>query len=542
VSTQPPPTDLSPTASVTTTLVWGYVALVFTLGLAWMVATPPGLFSDSVSGFLVMRSMERGAPFNQTFVVDPDDIAVDQPEFTAWWTPGQYVIPMVLGWSGLDLGRSTMVTTALAWLIGLVGFARLWRRLGFSSEVIAISVAVLFSQSYVLGWARFYHGGELLQWAFFPWFVLLALRCRELRGHHLVLLSAGLTLGAFFKSAFVIAGASVMASLLWTEVREKGGPFRVGAILLGARAAAVVGVALTALWAYTSLGKSPAGGAVWDISRIDFRESLFAAAGPLNSLFDLGKSYISITESTEWTQPGLGFPLLLVSIFSALLLGVIVRYAGSRREYLHLVVGVYVCMVAFFILAWALDILISFNVRHFRPAGVLLVPGIVALLFRIPARAGRWASLTALAALSLVMVFRFSFPSDPDPLARPVGDSGFSHIYASQAAVDALHEVDAQLGRGNDLIGVPWPQMALDVRRSRTFNMKTALESAEAYRYKVLFGQVDNLVVVLPVVYEERGFTPTVLRAFRQHSDWRRIRPEVEDFIFMYSGDHVGLR
>jgi hypothetical protein len=154
----------------------------------------------------------------------------------------------------------------------------------------------------------------------------------------------------------------------------------------------------------------------------------------------------------------------------------------------------------------------------------------------IPSLSRKRMALGVLALLCLLPALRFVAPSEPDPLMRPVGVAGFSHIYASQAAIDALAELDAQLEPGNNLIGVPWPQMALDVRHSRVFNMRTALLGAEFYRHKLFFGRVHNLVVVLPRHTEERGGTQMVVGAFREHGDWRRIRPEVEDFVFMYSG------
>ena len=533
---------LSRNATVTARFTWGYVAIVLTIGLAWMIATPPGIFSDSVSGFLVMRSMERGAPFNHTWVVNEDDIAVDRSEFTSWWTPGQYLVPMAIGSLGLDLGQSMAVTIALAWLIGVAGFGSLWRRLGFTPEVTAISVAVLLSQSFVVSWGWYYHGGELLQWSFLPWFVLLGLRCREFKWLQVAAMAAALTLGIFFKSAFAIIGASVIASLLLLEVGEVRRPFGIRTLSLALRSAVAAGVALAAFWGYVSLGDSPASNNPWSFSNIARGELLFAAAGPLNTLFELWKSYIPATEMMSFPGRGLGWPLLVVSLVSVLLLFAMVRFSVGSREYRVLVIGVYVCVVAAFSLAFALDLVISFNARHFRMAGVFFVPGIVALLTRIPSRSARFLSLGLVAALSLTITAQFAYPRPADPLARPVGTSGFSHSYASQAALDALSSLDAQLGSGNNLVGVPWPQMGLDVRNSRVYNMRTARRGAEFFRHRLFFGRVDNLIVMLPVQFAERDKISMVLRAFREHGDWRRVRPEVEDYVFMYSGGLDDLR
>lgn len=529
---------------MTTKLAWGYVAIVFTIGLGWMLVTPPGVFSDSVSGFLTMRSMERGAPFNHTFLVNEDDIARDDSQFTAWWTPGQYVVPMIVDLAtggGLDLGENLIATTLMTWAVGLFGFFRLFRRLGFSSEVAALSIAVLVSQSYVLGWGRFYHGGEQLQWCFFPWFVLLAVRWRSLRLHQVLGLAAALTFGIFLKSAFAIVGSAVVASVLWHELSGREKPLSVQALSLCSRASAAVGLALAALWAYTRLGTSPAGRTSWSVSSIDLSETMFAVAAPVSTLFDLWTRYMPNHESDELLTTNFD-ALFLIAFVSVVLLWAIVRFSGAQRIYLSLVVGVYACLVASFSLAFALDLLISFHVRHFRLGGVLFVPGAIAMLFRIPFRVVRLALLGAMAAMCVILVIHFCYPRDGDPMARPVGAAGFSHIYASQGALDALARIDERLGFGNNLIAVPWPQLALDVENSRVFDLRTALLGAEYFRHKIFFGHVDNLVLVLPAYDDESGATPMMTRTFRQHDDWRRIHAEVDDFVFMYSGNDDDIR
>ncbi len=527
--------------TATANVALGYVGVLLTIGLVWMIATPPGVFSDSVFGFLVMRSMERGAPANHTLSVDVDDIAVDVAEFTAWWTPGQYAIPMLFGALGLDLGESLRITILLGWLIGGLGLWRLLRALAFSREASAVSLAVLVSQSYVLDWSRFYHGGGLLEWAYLPWFALLALRCRSFAWSQVLPLALGLMLGIFFKSSFAILGACVLASVLWLEVQAAGGPLRPRSIGLASRAGAAVLLALAAFYAYISSGDSPAGGRAQGGLQLDLREFLFAAAGPLNSVFDLWTLYVPPSEAVTWTADGISAPLLLTGVATVALLFAIARYADCSREYVALAAGVYAFGVASYTLAWLIDLEISFNARHFRGIGLFLVPGSVALLMGLRTRVARAAGLALIAALCLVSAARFAYPTERDPLARPVGPAGFSHIYASQAAVDALAEIDAALDSGNALIAVPWPQMALDIQHARVFDMRLALRGAEAFQHAVYFGRVDDLVVVIPMQDDARGATPVLLRAFREHREWRRIRPDVEDYVFMHSGRSSGL-
>ncbi len=512
---------------------WGLTILIGILGIGWMIATPPGIFSDSVSGFLVMRSMEKGAPFNHEFIVDTDNIEFDQSEFKSWWTPGQYLVPMLWRNLGLDLGSSLAVTVVVAWLVGTIGFWQLWRRLGFSKAVSAGSVAVIVAQPYVLGWGRFYHGGALLEWSFVPWFTLAALHWRALSRWQLPILAAAIGLGVFFKSSFVIVGGTILAGTTLLRILEIG-RFQARSLLTGLGAGGVMAIALAGFAYYTSLGKSPTGQKPWGFSNVDLRELFFAGASPIASLFDVWQTFIPNTESVQWEFQGLGPTLVLASLVGGALVIAIVRFAGTSRAYTSLLLAVYGGTVLAYFLAWTLDLLISFNVRHFRVAGLFIIPGALALLLKIPAPTGRAAAALAVGAACLASAFRFTFPSEGDSLGRPVGPAGFSHIYASQAALDTIEELDGRLGYGNHLIGVPWPQMALDVQHSRVYDMRTGLVGAASYHRDVFFGEVDNLILIVPI--EQEPAIPGLLRAFRQHHDWRRIHPEIEDFVFMHSG------
>ena len=501
-----------------------------------MAISPPGIFSDSVSGFRVMRSMEQGAPLNHTYHVDEDDIASDLSDFTSWWTPGQYAVPWTFRLLGFDLGDSMRMTVALAWCLGLAGYWILWRSLDFRPDVAATSLAVIVSQPYVLGWGRFYHGGELLIWSYLPWFALLVLRLRGERFYEPLLLGLAMVFGIFLKSVFFIIGAAVVGGILVSRL-SAAQEFFSKASLRGVRNVLLsILLSLLAFWFYTSGGRSPAGARPWELAFPDLQEVLFAAAAPLGSVFDMAALIVPKTESVEWPFAGLGLPLLALSVVTWFLIGLILRYGSCRREYYGLAFGVYFGVVLAFSAAWSLDLLISFNVRHFRLAGVLLIPGIVALLLQCTGR--RWSTFFFIALLgaSICSVWIFAIVDFRKPLNRAVGPSGFSHIYVDQTALDALVELDVEFEGTRGLIGVPWPQMGLDVMHSRVLDMGTGISGVQSYKHKVLFGEVDHLLVILPANRADPASTESVLRAFRGHSGWRRIHPEIQNYLFMYSG------
>jgi hypothetical protein len=521
---------------------WLYVAILTLGGVVWMTASPPGIFSDSVSGFRVLQSMERGAAFNHTLVVDRDDIAKDLSQFTAWWTPGQYLAPWPFVALGLDLGRGMLLATVLAWVAGFAGWYLLTRRLGFSAEVAALSLAVIASQPYVFGWARFYHGGELLQWAFFPWFAVLAIDRRRLRAGDVLLLAAALIVGIVGKSSFLIVGAAALAGALWIGLAEQARLQSLRAVSLVLRAGVVLVLAAGALFLYTAAGESPAKGAAVAVRGFAIRELLFAAAAPLNSLFDLWQLYVPETESVQWAFGEIGRPLLLVVGIEAALLVALLRFGRLPRHYGPFVTAVLAVVVGSFALAYSLDLLISFHARHARVAGLLFVPGVIAAFGALAPRGVRIAAAALAAPLCAAIGSWALNPLNGDALDRPVGRAGFSHIYAEQAVIDAIDEIDAQLGRGNGLIAVPWPQLALEIARARVFDTRAALEPPQKFQYEMYFGRVDDLVVIAPAPDGDPAYAEILTRTFREHDGWRRLRPELQGYVFMYSGSSPDLR
>lgn len=538
-----PTTPDSPPATrpwVVRTVQAGLAALGIA-GVVWMAVSPPGIFSDSVSGFLVLRSMEHGAAFNQTLSVDPDDIAHDRSEFTSWWTPGQWIVVWPFTATGLSLGTGITIATALAWAAGILGWWTLFRRLDFDDTVTSVSVALVAIQPWVIGWALFYHGGAILQWAVFPWFGALALRGRAFRWIDVLLLSAALVVGIMAKSSFLIVGVAALAGALATGLLEPGAPRGAPAVARVMRSALVVAAGLAALYAYSALGRSPAGTRPWRLVDVATHEVLFALAAPLNSVFDLWRLYIPPSESVQWVLGDIRTGLVVTLLLEGLVLGLVLRLGRDLRRYTIFATVVVVLVAGAYAVAYSLDLLISFHVRHARVAGLLLVPGVVAAVARLEPRGLRvavaTASLASCAGMTVWSLGSLGF----DPLARPVGPAGFSHVYAGQDVVDAIAEIDTRLAGRDALIAVPWPQLGLEVRHVRLFDTRAALEGPEEFRHELYYGRVDDLVVIAPAPNGESAFAEVIAHSFREHDGWRRIRPELEGYVFLYSGDATDL-
>src|SRR5262249_49136435 len=90
------------------TAYWDYscyvlllIPIILFLGSLYI---PPTIVSDSGVGFLALRSMLEGGPFNSITAPDPANIANDVAIFLTWWSPGQYLVPGSFIWLGTNYG------------------------------------------------------------------------------------------------------------------------------------------------------------------------------------------------------------------------------------------------------------------------------------------------------------------------------------------------------------------------------------------------------------------------------------------------------
>lgn len=107
------------------------LGLVIAIQVANSVFTYPGSGYDPDSGFVVWKSMQKGAPFNHQYNADYEDIATDREAFVSHWSPGQYLVPALLQYTGLSPGRALQLTSllfSLACIVGLslFGLRALW--------------------------------------------------------------------------------------------------------------------------------------------------------------------------------------------------------------------------------------------------------------------------------------------------------------------------------------------------------------------------------------------------------------------------------
>src|SRR5215470_11800736 len=102
-----------------------YLPLLIPIALFFVsLSNPPTIDWDSGMGFVVLRGMLERGSFN--IFMEPDH--ADFPrDFLYLWTPGQYIVPGALIWLGSNYGLALSLTTLIATLTGVIGWAQVGR-------------------------------------------------------------------------------------------------------------------------------------------------------------------------------------------------------------------------------------------------------------------------------------------------------------------------------------------------------------------------------------------------------------------------------
>jgi hypothetical protein len=343
---------------------------------------PPALFPDPANGLQVLRSMLLGGGFNNMVAPDQSDISQDYTEYLTWWSPGQYLVPYFFKLiAGVNMGQAIAITISLCTAIGLNGFYQFFKKVGFSPMIATLSLVFIICQVAFFVPFVYYNGGEILLFAFEGWF-LYGCASFDKPGIKVALfvLLAGWA-GFFFKSSFIwiyIAGLCC----LWIKIcaHRKG-------ILEWIKKGLWVGIpavlSLACIYVFfLSKGQSPASAAKG--LKLAAETFSFPLASPLLSAFSIDDfvhgliyHFAPAMLPRAWSV----VILFLFSLMSLALILLIVRRLTNNTYRLFLVLFYFVALL-FFGFAYLHQLNISYEARHFRLLGILIVPGMIYLVSR----------------------------------------------------------------------------------------------------------------------------------------------------------------
>ncbi len=459
---------------------------------------PPAVFPDPGMGFQVLRSMRMGSAFNTIASPDQSDISQNYSHFLTWWSPGQYLVPWLFSFGLFNTGQAVAITVTICQIAGLAGFYLFFKKVGFTPLISAVSlVFIMFQQAFVVPYV-FYNGGEILLFAFVGWF-LYGCAALERSGIKLVLfvLFSG-WVGFFCKSSFLWMYA---AGLCFIWLRLSSNHTGIGKKLKMGLWLAIPGIAsLTCIYLFfLSKGESPA-----TVSRglkLTLQAFGFPLASPLLSglsiddmlhglIFHTGKPIVELSWSV--------IIIALLAIASIKLIIGIWRHVPDKNYRLFIAVF-YIVAVLFFGLTYLRQLTISYEARHFRILGILIVPGIIYLLSRL--RVG-YQMLFALipigiAFISLGYVIR-GYQKNKTSTAK--GISGLSQPNIDQQSLNYIMKLDRT--NTNAIFVFVSNDIGLEIRHNRIINLPPIGADLKIdmddYRYE---GHAGPLYIVLPESY-----------------------------------------
>ncbi len=521
-----------------TPLFWASVILLVTACTAIETFhARPMVWADSAAGFHVWDSMRAGAAWNCYIEPSPSNIAENHEMFRTWWSPGQYAPAGLLTLAGLGLGEAVIIVTFAGILTGLAGCWRLFKAWEFPEPVVMVSVALI-----ALGWHTsflfgMFNGGELALFAGFPWIAWTATKLADKPAWLLAALPPLFLIGAFLKLSFPVVSLALCAGL-WLGRNDT--PWRINGRAL--RLAGVLGAGFAifyaVLWAFF-LSRGPTPGGAGQIACSLPLAVGFSFTGPLlatgafGSLISRAVFFPGAPLLTSWDQ--LGGVLCLLSAPALALYALAWKNAPGAR-YRGMVLGFVIGYAVLFSWLYYRGASISMDDRHFRPAAIVLIPGLVQAGWMTRSVWLRWMLIgTALLAVLYGLagfVNRVLYIRSVDN----VGVRGFTQNGMPRSATSLLHSLDLTApDPDNSIFYVTSPSVALDFSRVRTIRTHAEQESPAGLRAMRYDGRVGNLLIIKSAATSAEQLT-AILGSFLSYDQAAWHFHDEGDCRFYYQG------
>ena len=460
---------------------------------------PPALFPDPAMGFQVLRCMHLGSSFNTFISPDQSDISQNYSEFLTWWSPGQYLVPnfikLVLN---INLGQAIAIIVTICQLSGLAGLYYFYKKAGFTPLITTLSLIFVICQPAFFVPYVFYNGGEILLFAFEGWFLYGCISINKITAKEILFVLVSGLLGFFLKSSFIWI---YCAGLFCLWVRSSGHKHRTwNAIKNGLWIAlpAVLSILLIYFF-FLSKGQTPASasGGI----KLTAETFAFPLASPLLSSFSIDDLLHGILFHTGTPLITAGWSIavvLFLALLSLLLITSIIIHVPGKNYRLFLVVF-YLTAVFFFGTAYIRQLTISYEARHFRLLGILIVPGMIFLLSKF-SRAFQLPFCLLFASIAFVSVTYVikGFRLNQNAVAR--GITGLAQPNIDQAALKTIMRIDEE--NRNAIFVFISNDVGLEIDHNRIITLSPIgsdlKTNVDDYRYD---GHAGPLYIVLPESY-----------------------------------------
>jgi hypothetical protein len=332
---------------------------------------PPTIEWDSGIGLMVLRNMLGGGAFNILTVPDHADISRDLSTFLSPWSPGQYIVPGAFVYLGTKYGVALSLTTLVANLIGVVGWAQIARSFAVTPFVLILFVSGLVSFHFATFAFRNYHGGEILLFAAAPWalYVLLwgvdksPLMCIGIS----VLLAALLF---FAKLTGLICFAANVLAISLCDVARKG---QLTSSVLGMWAGSAISALLfLVLWPARAWGPpSPSWFAIW----FPVAGTAFSGLSAQDLLYDLLYWLSQHSSAPIWLDPNVAsYASYYILGPLSLLLMILVWVRLRKTRYRTMAISLFAIVAMYtaaLIITYFFTSTLYWEDRHLRYSGII---------------------------------------------------------------------------------------------------------------------------------------------------------------------------
>jgi hypothetical protein len=341
---------------------------------------------DSAYGFLAYKSTLIFHCFNTLQDIPVSDIGKMNHIYMSWWSPGQWIFPGLLNYFfGVRLGIASICITILSLVVGFAGYFKVFKYFGFSPGISLLSLLIIFSGSNLYYCFIIYQGGEILEFACFPWFLLYVVRLREISVKNII----GTTILFFIcfiaKTTLLVYCTTILIAKVFLLCKPSSDSrFRLAIKHLLIFLPGPILIILVTIF-YLSRGPHPSLINHFIFSPEGFLISLSSA---LTSILSIQQWIERITKTAAGSLHGnqtanylyYGFYLavILIQIWIMRLTLVSQTITRSYKAYFFIL---FTGVSAFFIFAYSFNTNIDFSSRHFKLMGYLFVPGLVSILY-----------------------------------------------------------------------------------------------------------------------------------------------------------------
>jgi hypothetical protein len=523
---------------------------VLLLGImAFMV--PPGADPDPCWGFLVMHSMEQGHHFNLLISPDPSNIAKNQVQFLSWWSPGQYLFPYVFKTSlKIDTGHAVALTIGCCNIIGLAGYYKLFKKLGFTVLMAAISTAFIASQLFFFISFVYYLGGEVLLFAFMGWFLYGCFSFEKVTWRVLIFVFLAFFVGFFSKSSFLwmyIAGVAciwINISCIETDImpterildflRSPDFKKQIGVWLRNGLLLAMPLIAAFAIIYIFYISKGPNPMAAGGQTLIRPETFGFPLASPILSGFSIDEFTDGLIYQPDGPKIAYQWAVLILTTFAfcSLVFALFLPRFSHGNKYLIAFLVFYVCAVIFFSYVYFTQSAISYEGRHFRIIGLLFLPGFVYLAYKTKITKLLFFILWGFLLLKGYRYFNAEIKANKTA-AR--GNSGISQQLYDKKALDEIVTIDRN--HHNDAVFVVMSSdIAAEIINNRVITLDSeSMDSRDLSKMRFA-AKSGPLYILMPREYLANGIESAIIKSFTGYHQFSF--KQLSEHYYLYFADN----